>query len=309
MWFLRGAIMEKREAISKFALKRPESVGVYGYGSGVFKQSNTEGSKPLTDVIFIVPDIRKWHLKNMQMNSGDYSIIGRIHLSRKNISKLKGRNHITYFSEIREGEYTFKYGVIEVEDFKRGLNTWDNIFTAGRFHKPVMEITSRDDIREAIDYNKDCALMLACLFCDSDTTKEEIYRKLCGLSYMGDARMAIAENPRKVENIVEGSFDKLSDMYPLNGDYILECDDEKVVISHDKLLSRLYELPERLLEFLEDMGTDFNDLDLVRINIHEYLVSRNKVESRAQIMQGVKTNGIVRSIPYAFAKVKKRFSK
>ena len=32
--------MEKREAISKFALKRPESVGVYGYGSGVFKQSN-----------------------------------------------------------------------------------------------------------------------------------------------------------------------------------------------------------------------------------------------------------------------------
>ena len=66
---------------------------------------------------------------------------------------------------------------------------------------------------------------------------------------------------------------------------------------------------ERLLEFLEDMGTDFNDLDLVRINIHEYLVSRNKVESRAQIMQGVKTNGIVRSIPYAFAKVKKRFSK
>ena len=32
--------MEKREAIERFAIKRPESVGVYGYGSGVFKQSN-----------------------------------------------------------------------------------------------------------------------------------------------------------------------------------------------------------------------------------------------------------------------------
>ena len=162
---------------------------------------------------------------------------------------------------------------------------------------------------EKILYNRKCALMVACLFCNELSTDVEIYNALCGLSYLGDARMAIAENPHKVENIVEGSFDKLSDMYPLDEDYILECTDDKVVISHDKLLSRLYELPERLLEFLEDMGTDFNDLDLVRINIHEYLISRNKVESKAQIMQGVKTNGIIRSIPYAFAKVKKRFSK
>lgn len=301
--------MEKGEAIRKFALKRPESVGVYGYGSGVFKQSNTEGSKPLTDVIFIVLDIKEWHQTNMQMNSKDYSIIGRIHLSRKNIAKLKGRNHITYFSEIKDGEYTFKYGVIEVEDFKRGLNTWDNIFTAGRFHKPVMEIKSRDDIREAIEYNRDCALMIACLFSDERTTKKEIYQNLCGLSYLGDARMAIAENPHKVENIVDGSFERLEEMYPLNEDYILECRDGSVLICHERLLSRVYELPERLLEFLEDMGTDFNDLDLVRINIHEYLTSRNKVESKAQIMQGVKTNGVIRSIPYAFAKVKKRFSK
>jgi hypothetical protein len=301
--------MEKREAIERFAIKRPESVGVYGYGSGVFKQSNTDGSKPLTDVIFVVPDIRQWHQDNIALNYGDYSVIGRIHLSRKNIAKLKGRNHITYFSEIKDGEYTFKYGVIEVEDFKRGLNTWDNIFTAGRFHKPVMEIKSRDDIREAISYNKDCALMLACLFSEEVTTREEIYRNLCGLSYLGDARMAIAENPHKVENIVEGSFEKLSEMYPLDEDYILECNGNDVLISHDVLLSRIYELPERLLEFLQDMNTNFDDLDLLRINIYEFITSKNKVESRAQIMQGVKTNGIIRSIPYAFAKVKKRFSK
>lgn len=301
--------MEKEEAIIKFALKRPTSVGVYGYGSGVFKQSNTEGSKPLTDVIFLVPNIKEWHSMNMQMNNGDYSLIGRVHLSRKNIAKLKGKNHITYFSEIKDGEYTFKYGVIEVEDFKRGLSTWDNIFMAGRFHKPVLEVLSTDDIRKAISYNRRVALMIACLFCDPVTTKDKIFNQVCGLSYMGDARMAIAENPHKVENIVDGSFDKLVEIYSLDEDYLEEMYNGVVRINHDRILERINELPIYLLEYLKSMDTDFTDLDLVRINIGEFLLSKNKVESRAQIMQGVKTNGVIRSIPYAFNKVKKRFSK
>lgn len=301
--------MEKNEAIQKFSLKRPESVAVYGYGSGVFKQSNTDGSKPLTDVIFIVPNIREWHRENMRLNYGDYSVIGRIHLSRKNIAKLKGKNNITYFSEIKDGEYTFKYGVIEVEDFKRGLNTWDNLFMAGRFHKPVMEIESIDSVREAILYNRRTALLIACLFCDEYTTREKIFNKICGLSYMGDARMAIAENPHKVENIVEGSFDKLSEIYPFNVDYIEELSNGFIKINYDKLLTHVKELPSNLVDYLISMDTDFNDIDLLRINIGEYILSKNKVESRAQIMQGVKTNGIARSIPYALAKVKKRFSR
>ena len=301
--------MEKREAIEQFAAKRPESVSVYGYGSGVFKQSNTEGYKPLTDVIFVVPDIRDWHRTNMQMNSSDYSFIGRLHLSRNNIAKLKGRNNITYFSEIRDGEFTFKYGVIEVEDFKRGLSTWDNIFSAGRFHKPVMEVISREDVRKAISYNRKVALMIACLFCDEVTTKDKIFNQVCGLSYLGDARMAIAENPHKVENIVEGSFDKLLEIYSLDEDYIEKLPNGIVRINHERILSRMNELPVNLIEYLRDMGTDFKDLDLVRINIGEFLLEKNRVESRAQILQGIQTNGIIRSVPYALAKVKKRFSK
>ncbi len=301
--------MEKYDVIKKFSDKRPDSAGVYGYGSGVFKQSNTEGFKPLTDVVFIVDDIRDWHKTNMTMNSKDYSLIGRVHLSRKNVAKIKGKNGVTYFSEIKDDGYIFKYGVIEVEDFKRGLSTWDNLFMAGRFHKPVMEITATEDIRDVIAYNKNTALMIACLFCDSVTTREEIYRKLCGISYIGDARMAFAENPHKVENIVDGSFDKLSEIYPLDENFIFECGNGTIIINHNKILERIGELPVRLLEFLDDMHTDLNDLDLVKINIYEYIMMKNKIESKAQILQGVKTNGIVRSVPYALAKVRKRFSK
>lgn len=300
--------MNKEEAIRKFSLQRPDSKGVYGYGSGVFKQTSTTG-KPLTDVIFIVDDIREWHRENMQLNPKDYSLIGRIHLSRKNIKKLKGKNGITYFSEIPGGEYTFKYGVIEERDFVEGLDTWNNLFMAGRFHKPVLELKSDRRITNAISYNRNCALMISCIFCDEIVSASEIYNKLCGLSYLGDARMAIAENPHKVENIVNGSFDKLQEIYPLDEDYIIQVEPGVYHIDHSTILERIYELPEKLVEFLEDMDTDFNDLDLLRINIMEYITSRNKVESRAQILQGVKTNGIVRSVPYALAKVKKRFAK
>lgn len=300
--------MKKEEAIKQFALQRPDSRAVYGYGSGVFKQASSKG-KPLTDVIFLVDDIKRWHLDNMKLNPKDYSLIGKIYLSKSSVQKIKGVNGITYFSEINGGEYTFKYGVIEVLDFISGLDTWNNMFMAGRFHKPVMELKSEQTIRDSISYNRKCALLLACLFSDQTTTDKEIYNKLCGLSYLGDARMTIAENPRKVENIVEGSFDKLKETYPLKEIYLHNVEGPIYYINHELLLSRISDLPEGLLEYLYDMHTDFKDIEMLRINIYEYIISKNKVESKAQILQGIKTNGVIRSIPYAFAKVKKRFSK
>lgn len=300
--------MNKEEAIRQFAIQRPESRGIYGYGSGVFKQASSTG-KPLTDVIFLVDDIKDWHLTNMKMNPKDYSLLGKVYISRSSVEKIKGINGITYFSEINGGEYTFKYGVIEVLDFINGLDTWTNMFMAGRFHKPVMEIKSEEKIRESIEYNRKCALIIACLFCDSIVSDKDIYNKLCGLSYLGDARMAIAENPHKVENIVEGSYDKIKELYPLKEVYLSRLEDGMYQIDYELLLGRISDLPEGLLQYLFDMGTDFRDIDMLRINIYEYLTSKNRVESRAQILQGVKTNGVIRSIPYAFAKVKKRFSK
>lgn len=299
--------MKKREVIENFALQRPASIATFGYGSGVFKQSVSENNKPMTDVIFVVEDIQKWHLENMKMNPSDYSFIGRIHLNRKSVSKIKGKNKITYFSEIRENGCIFKYGVIEIEDFIHGLGTWENIFIAGRFHKPVMDIKSTLAIDRVLCDNRSSALFIAALFSPSYCTISSLYETLCGLSYMGDARMAIAENPKKVENIVRGSFDHFMALYPLCEDYIQKIDGYRVYIKYDVLLSRLDELPASLYEYLVHLDIDLTDLRLVNAAIREYLLDKNKEESRAQILEGIKTNGIVRSIPYALAKVKKRF--
>lgn len=299
--------MIKEEAIRQFAMERPESRSVYGYGSGVFKQASS--TKPLTDVIFVVDDLKEWHMKNMKMNPDDYSLIGRLYISGSSVEKVKGVNGVTYFSEINGGEFTFKYGVIELLDFMTGLDTWNNLFMAGRFHKPVLEIKSETQVRDVIFSNRKYALIIACLFCDRLVSKSDIYKTLCGLSYIGDARMSIAENPHKVENIVEGSFDKIEEIYPLNESYITHLETGLLYINHDLLLRKASELPSELLSYLDELGTDFNDLDMLRINIHEYISNRNRVESRAQIIHGVMTNGVIRSIPYAMAKVKKRFSK
>ncbi len=42
----------------------------------------------------------------------------------------------------------------------------------------------------------------------------DLYKDLCGFSYKGDVRMVMKmENPKKVDNIVIGSFDGLNQIY------------------------------------------------------------------------------------------------
>ena len=303
--------MDKKVDIIKFAERRPASQAVFGYGSGVFEQRDSEHSKAQTDVIFIVKDIKEWHLDNMTMNDQDYSFLGRIHFSQKNVAKIKGKNNITYFSHIKDydGEYLFKYGVVEVQDFIRGLSTWDNLFLVGRFHKPVLDVKSNDEINKVIEGNRDIAFRITCLLSPTPTTKLEFYKTLCGLSYLGDARMKIAENPNKVRNIVDGSYDKLSEIYLFNRPYVKTAGVDKIYIDHKTLLEEICLLPESLVDYLAEVNTDLSDLNMVRQNIINYITGHNRLESRNQIFEGVKTNGIMRSVPYALAKIQKKMKK
>lgn len=301
--------MDKLDTIKRFANERPEAIGVYGYGSSVFKQATQNSNTSQTDVIFAVNSISEWHCQNIEQNPNDYSFIGKIHLSRENIAKLKGPNNITYVSRVECSGCFFKYGVIEITDFLRSLKTWDNLFIAGRFQKPTLSVISEDFIEEAIAYNRECALIIASLFSNKLTTINDLYTRLCGLSYQGDARMMFAENPHKVRNIVNGSLDILKEMYPLNEDYFIQLNNSHIIIRYDILLEKIKELPNALLKYLEELGTDFSNLEDVRQNIASYLMNRNKIESRSQIIEGFKTNGVIRSIPYALSKVKKRIVK
>lgn len=305
--------MDKEKAIRQFALQRPNSCAVYGYGSSLFKQEGQEQSKSsMIDLVFLVEDLKSWHLQNIQKNPKDYSFTGRLYIKLSNLKKLKGHNKITYLSYIKDGDLMFKYGIMELEDFLQSLSEWDSFFVAGRFQKPIVNIASnmyvnRRLIDGTIKYNRDCALRIACLFCDSIVSVEKIYTTLCGLSYHGDIRMKLAENPDKVKNIVNGSYGEFLEMYDLNKPYLNVLDNGEVEINHELLLKEISLLPVSLIKFLKEQNTDFNDLDSVRINIDLFLSKRNRKDSGAQAYECFKTNGIVKSVPYVLAKMKKRF--
>lgn len=299
-------MQDKQSIIRSFVEERPKSEAIYGYGSGVFKQ--IENSNPQIDLIFIVDDLKEWHQENIEYNRKDYSYIGKIHLSLDSIKSIKGHNNITYFSNIQKGENRFKYGVIEVEDFTKSLTTWNNTFISGRFHKPVLAIKEEKNISHAIDINRKYALAITSLLSPSLTNRLEFLQTLCSLSYIGDTRMLLAENPYKVSNIVLSNYSDLSYIY-LNENMYLTITENDILINHYHILKNIeMYLPSSLIDFLAENNTNLNEISEVRNNILKYIIQHNRVESYHQTLEGFSTNGIIRSIPYILAKIDKRLN-
>ena len=286
--------------IEKFIEKRPEVKSAYGYGSGIFKQAGyTNKDKPQIDLIFVVDDLRKWHLENMKLNKKDYSLIGKCFFKRAAISKLKGKTGITYVSNIKENGSVFKYGTIEEKDLIENMETWKSFYMPGRFQKTIYPIKQSDKMKEAINKNRESVLRVAKFLQDkNEVTNKDIYVTLCGLSYLGDTRMKFAENPRKVLNIVEGSFNELNNIYDV---------EDTVKIDRIELKKELNKLPTSLLEYIND-SLDSDD-EVIKQKIINYFTELNKKESTQQTIKGIYTNGICRSISYASKKLTKRFKK
>ena len=104
--------------------------------------------------------------------------------------------------------------------------------------------------------------------------------------------MKVAENPKKVDNIVGASYDKFNEMYNFNDLY--QKNGERIEYEID-----IDELPSSLEKYIKD--------DKTKEKVMEYLSDLNRKESSLQTMKGIKTNGIVKSLRYGLAKVLKRF--
>jgi translocator assembly and maintenance protein 41 len=73
----------------------------------------------------------------------------------------------------------------------------------------------REDVRVKLanQVNLASALRTAILFLPETFSEDELYRQVAGLSYKGDFRMQMGENPRKVSNIVSAQFDEFHALY------------------------------------------------------------------------------------------------
>lgn len=97
-----------------------------------------------------------------------------------------------------------KYGVVSMNSLCADLLDWRTLYLAGRLQKPTALIRDNPRVRLANQVNHASAIRTALLLLPERFTPQELFMNVAGLSYMGDPRMGLAENPDKVRNIVNG---------------------------------------------------------------------------------------------------------
>ncbi|PIN17252.1 Phosphatidate cytidylyltransferase [Handroanthus impetiginosus] len=100
----------------------------------------------------------------------------------------------------------FKYGVVRMHDLVQDILEWERFYLSGRLQKPVNVIVDNLEIVKLNTVNLKAATSAALLLLPSKFSEEELYAKICSLSYMGDLRMLFAEDKNKVKKIVQGQF-------------------------------------------------------------------------------------------------------
>ena len=234
----------------------PPVSAAWAYGSGVFSQrqqriwgSESEYPRPSVDLLLAVPDPRQWHEANLRSNPGHYSSPARGLLGAAGISWLaESVGPGAWFNsgvratvaavvgeegEEEEGKgkgkrrenltVRLKYGVFSEEALLSDLESWGELYLAGRLQKPTLRLSTAasyspgattpsspssfaSQLEAALEANAASALAAALLLLPPTFAHSCLLSTLVSLSYSGDVRVAAAaEDPMKVENIVRGT--------------------------------------------------------------------------------------------------------
>lgn len=211
----------------------------FAYGSGVFAQSKPSGRVPtaeeiraihpkcppavqraqdgtpkMIDFIFGVSHTQHWHSLNMKQHRDHYSGLASLGSGAVSYVQDKMGAGVYFNPYVVVNGILIKYGVVQLSTLERDLSQWDNLYLAGRLHKPVKILRDDPKIRLANQINLLAALRTALLLLPSEFTEEELYATIAGISYLGDPRMALpTENPSKVKNIVGNNMANFRRLY------------------------------------------------------------------------------------------------
>jgi len=222
------------------------------YGSSAIPQKNNPGK--MLDLILVVNDNKAFHQENLVINNSHYSFLNRslkwssIGVINRTTPQIFFNNSISLSrTNTNEGKVLAKYGVIQLSDIEKQLNSMNNFFVLGRLHKPVItEYFDYNDtysthsinvMKKISEKNKNIAFSLACLLtidihnsesmldsnssanCLTDGIKyslfyKELFYNLVSLSYTGDIRFSLkGEKKSKISDIVEGGYEYYLEYY------------------------------------------------------------------------------------------------
>ncbi|CAG8523067.1 17022_t:CDS:2 [Dentiscutata heterogama] len=186
----------------------------FAYGSGVFPQKGYElKPKPMVDFIFAVSHSQHWHSLNLNKNRNHYSFMGGLGSRAVTILQDDLGAGIYFNPQIEMNGMEIKYGVISIDKLCKDLLDWETLYVAGRMHKPIKILQDDARVRLSQQVNLASALRTSLLMLPKDFSEEQLYLTIAGLSYEGDFRKYIGENPHKIKNIVSKQADTFKILY------------------------------------------------------------------------------------------------
>lgn len=314
----------------------PEVDLAFAYGSGAVRQGSYDYDAgimsgdvelPMLDIIFAVEDSEAWHKANKKRHGDHYTSIidlkpSQIATVQKDIGARVWFNAMVPLpavtGTVNAGKRLLKYGVVETSDLRRDLLEWEVLYVAGRLHKPVQLLKSTEDLDLCMDANRDYAVHTALSMLPSRFSEQDLFMMIASLSYTGDPRMLIGENPQKVRNLVEPIMPAYRDLYQGN----LNKVDSNLLRSSDVAGRRSFlldnssearkflqhHLPRSISTLLPPAIARGTTTDSVRQEqirgILSTVVSRS---ATAQTAKGLFTVGATKSLVYAAQKIAKRF--
>ncbi|KAL1537536.1 phosphatidate cytidylyltransferase, mitochondrial-like isoform X2 [Salvia divinorum] len=183
------------------------------YGSSLHPNNSDKTS--MVDYILGVANPQQWHAENLKLNRDHYASwmvhLGGARLITGVADHIGVRIHFNPFVSHRD--QMFKYGVVRMNDLVQDISGWESFYLSGRLQKPVNVVVDNSGIEKLNSVNVKAAAAAALLLLPSKFSEEELYAKICSLSYMGDLRMLFAEDRNKVRKIVQGQFELFQQMY------------------------------------------------------------------------------------------------
>ncbi|XP_056172209.1 uncharacterized protein LOC130134369 isoform X3 [Syzygium oleosum] len=180
----------KRDELAGFLKVLPPVEFSCVYGSTLHPNNRDKSS--MVDYILGVSDPLQWHAENLKRNRDHYA---------------------SWMVHVGGAKLMLKYGVVRMHDLVEDVLKWDRFYLSGRLQKPVHILLDNLDIENVNSSNLRAAVSAALLLLPHEFSEEDLYAKICSLSYMGDLRMLFAEDRNKVKKIVQGQFSLFQSMY------------------------------------------------------------------------------------------------
>eukprot|EP00038_Savillea_parva_P012557 m.205449 g.205449 ORF g.205449 m.205449 type:complete len:417 (+) comp22937_c0_seq1:243-1493(+) len=188
------------------------------YGSAAFSQLGGQGNKQpvrgkMLDFVLAVDEPSVWHARNMDINPTDYSQVARW-LGPQRVSTLTDAAGGVYYNTlVPVAGRLIKYGVTSTHTLVTDLTEWNHFYLAGRLQKPVKILRDTPRVHAALIQNLDSAIAHAIAILPDTFTERDLFATIAGLSYAGDPRMVVGENPHKVLNIVDAQMSEFRRLY------------------------------------------------------------------------------------------------